>query len=338
MGHYLVSRFLAFSSLSTTKHFTDPIHSGIISAIGGISAGILNQNDYARFAKRPRYAITGQIVSAAPYSILSSVIGILVTAATQQRYGQALWNLPNLLSAVIHTGGSRSRAAAFFAGAALVVSQFGINIPGNALSGGFDFAATFPRFINIRRGAYITALLSMVVNPWQLLSSASIFLSVLSSYSVFLGPMIGLMITSYLIVHKQKIDVDDLFVGNKASVYWYTWGINWRAPVAWVCGVAPSMPGFISAVNTKIEVPVGCTRLYYISFLNGFAISSVVFWLLNWIWPAEGAKRFVDAPTDKWATMRFYREEWDQLALEREGGESGIGVEEEVVLELPKGL
>jgi nucleobase:cation symporter-1, NCS1 family len=205
---------------------------GIISCIGAISAGILNQNDYARFAHKPRAAITGQIVSAAPYSILSSVVGILVTAATQERYGEALWNLPTLLSRVIETGGSRSRAAAFFAGAALVVTQWGINIPGNALSGGFDFAATFPRYINIRRGAYITALLSMVVNPWQLLATASVFLSVLSSYSVFLGPMVGLMVTSYLIVNKRKIRVDDLYIGNRESIYWYTYGVNWRAVVA----------------------------------------------------------------------------------------------------------
>ena len=326
------------STISAKAHVQDNtvgwvIVYGIISAIGSISAGILNQNDYARFAGRPRAAITGQIVSAAPYSILSSVIGILVTAATQQRYGKALWNLPDLLSAVIQTGGSRSRAAAFFAGAALVVSQFGINIPGNALSGGFDFAATFPRYINIRRGAYITALLSSVVNPWQLLSSASTFLSVLSSYAVFLGPMIGLMITSYFIVHKQKIRVHDLFRGDKESIYWYTWGINWRAPVAWVCGAAPSMPGFISAVNPSVTVPVGCTRLYYICFLNGFAISSVVFILLHRFFPAEGVNAFVNGPMDNEQTMRYYQEEWDAIGLpERES----IDKEEETVLEMPK--
>ena len=105
---------------------------GIISTIGAISAGILNQNDYARFAKRPSAAIMGQIISAPLYAIICSVVGILVTAATQDRYGQALWNLPDLLSAVITTGGSRSRAAAFFAGAALVVSQWGINVPGKS--------------------------------------------------------------------------------------------------------------------------------------------------------------------------------------------------------------
>lgn len=40
------------------------------------------------------------------------------------------------------------------------------------------------------------------------------------------------MISSYYIVNKRKIKVDDLFRGNRESVYWYTWGINWRAPIA----------------------------------------------------------------------------------------------------------
>jgi NCS1 family nucleobase:cation symporter-1 len=109
---------------------------GIISTIGAIAAGILNQNDYARFARKPRDAILGQIFSFPIYAITCSVIGIIVTAATQERYGQPLWNLPNLLSAVIENGGPRSRAAAFFGAAALVVSQIGVNVPGNALSGG----------------------------------------------------------------------------------------------------------------------------------------------------------------------------------------------------------
>ena len=109
---------------------------GIISTIGGIAAGILNQNDYARFTRRPRDAILGQLVSFPAASILCSIIGVLVTAATQKRYGEALWNLPTLLSKIIETGGSPSRAAAFFAGVALIISQMGVNVPGNALSGG----------------------------------------------------------------------------------------------------------------------------------------------------------------------------------------------------------
>lgn len=115
---------------------------GIISTMGSIAAGILNQNDYARFAKKPRDAIIGQTIPFPIYAISCSVIGILVTAATQERYDGAKWNLPDLLGAIIEHGGSRSRAAAFFGGAALVISQIGVNVPGNALSGGSFCAAS----------------------------------------------------------------------------------------------------------------------------------------------------------------------------------------------------
>jgi NCS1 family nucleobase:cation symporter-1 len=205
---------------------------GIISTIGSISAGILNQNDYARFARKPKDAILGQAFAFPLYGISCSVIGILVTAATQNRFGGAIWNPPDIFSTLIANGGARERAAGFFAGVALVVSQIGVNVPGNALSGGFDFAATFPKYINIRRGAYLTALMSVACNPWRLVNTATVFISVLGSYSVFLGPMIGLMISSYFVVHREKINVDDLFVGSKNSVYWYTWGVNWRAIIA----------------------------------------------------------------------------------------------------------
>lgn len=109
---------------------------GIISTMGSIAAGILNQNDYARFAGRPRHAILGQAFAFPFYAISCSLIGIIVTAATQKRFDGPKWNLPDLLGAIIEHGGSRSRAAAFFGGIALVVSQIGVNVPGNALSGG----------------------------------------------------------------------------------------------------------------------------------------------------------------------------------------------------------
>ncbi|KAJ5825872.1 Allantoin permease [Penicillium riverlandense] len=285
---------------------------GIISTIGSISAGILNQNDYARFARKPKDAVYGQVFSFPIYAILCSVVGILVTAATQERYGSAKWNLPTLLSAVIEHGGSRSRAAAFFGGAALVVSQIGVNVPGNALSGGFDLAATFPKYINIRRGAYLTALVSVACNPWKLVNTATTFLAVLSSYSVFLGPMTGLMISSYFVINRRKLKVDDLFVGNSQSIYWFSWGVNWRAVIAWVCGTVPSLPGFVGYVNPTVKITLGLTHLYYICFLVGLSISAAVYCALHYIFPVEAVRNFVECAPPAETLMREYRERWDQ--------------------------
>lgn len=208
---------------------------GIVSTIGSIAAGILNQSDYSRFAIEPRHAFWGQVFAFPLYSILGSMIGILVTAATQHRFGgEAIWNPPTMFAQLIaqNEGGAGTRAACFFAGLCLVINQIGVNVPGNALAGGFDLAATFPRYVNIRRGTYITAVVSIAVNPWRLVNTATNFLTVLSGYSAFLAPMTGITVSSYLVVNKRKINVDDLYRGGANSVYWYSYGCNWRAPVS----------------------------------------------------------------------------------------------------------
>lgn len=99
-------------------------------------------------------------------------------------------NPPNLVQRWLDTDyNAKSRAAAFFAGCGLVICQLAINTIDNAFSAGMDMAGLCPSFINIRRGAYIGLVLSIAMCPWQLLSAASTFISVLSAYSVFLGPM-----------------------------------------------------------------------------------------------------------------------------------------------------
>ena len=47
---------------------------------------------------------------------------------------------------------------------AFLIAQFGINIAGNAVSGGIDLASLFPKYINIRRGGVSVASLSAAIS------------------------------------------------------------------------------------------------------------------------------------------------------------------------------
>lgn len=60
------------------------ICSSIMSVIGSISAGILNQNDYTRFAKRVSQVTYSQAFAFNMSASVIGTIGIFVTAATQQ--------------------------------------------------------------------------------------------------------------------------------------------------------------------------------------------------------------------------------------------------------------
>ncbi|POR39408.1 Uncharacterized protein TPAR_00411 [Tolypocladium paradoxum] len=286
---------------------------GVMSTVGSIAAGILNQSDYARLATRPRDAIWGQALAYPLYCTFASVLGTLVVAATQNRFGgDAIWNPPALFVRLLQQDdGAGTRAAVFFSGLALVTSQLGINIPGNALAGGIDLSSTFPRYINIRRGAYLTALISPAVNPWRLVSTATVFLTVLSSYGVFLAPMTGLMAAAYIVVCRGKVKVDDLYRGDTGAIYWYSHGVNWRAPVAWLVGVVPCLPGFISHVNGSVKVTDGAVQLFYLNYLYGFLASAVVYALLHWAFPAPALDDFVRDATSARELQQHYRDRWD---------------------------
>jgi NCS1 family nucleobase:cation symporter-1 len=151
-----------------------------------------------------------------------------------------------------------------------------------------DIAGLFPSYVNIRRGAYIGLVISIALCPWQLLSSAATFISVLSAYSVFLGPMAGIMICDYWVVRRGRVKLSDLYHGREDGVYYFWKGVNWRSFAAWIVGWSYLIPGFVKAVAPEVDVPAACTNLYYLAFPLGFAVSFVVCYGLNRVWPPVG--------------------------------------------------
>lgn len=266
------------------------IVSGVTTTIGSIAVGLTNQSDYSRFARRPGDQVLGQWTSIILLGAVMPVFGCLASSATQTIYGEAIWNPPNLVQRWLDTDyNAKSRAAAFFAGSGLVVCQLAINSVDNALSTGMDLAGLIPSYFNIRRGAYFGLVLSICMCPWQLLSSAATFINVLSAYSVFLGPMVGIMVCEYWVVRNRKLRLTDLYHARREGLYYYWHGVNWRAFVSWVVGWAYLLPGFAHAVTPYVTVPTACTHLYYLAYPLGFTVSFLVHWAINSVLPPPGS-------------------------------------------------
>ena len=64
---------------------------GVTTVIGNIAAGLINQMDYSRFARRPGDQVFGQWISIIGFGILMPFLGCLTSSATQKIYGEALW-------------------------------------------------------------------------------------------------------------------------------------------------------------------------------------------------------------------------------------------------------
>ncbi|KAF5374313.1 hypothetical protein D9758_004633 [Tetrapyrgos nigripes] len=262
---------------------------GITTQIGSICAGILNQSDYSRFARKPGDQIMSQIICVPIMSILTALVGVICTSCAAGFYPdeELLWQPYDLLIAIQTHGGNGARAATFFAGCAFVISQWGINISGNGVSGGIDLSGLFPKYINIRRGAFLTACVGLAINPWKLVNTANTFITVLSSFAVFLGPATGLMVTDYVVIRRRKLRLSHLYNPSRDSIYWYTSGINLRAVIAWINGVWPLMPGFIAAVQDE-TTSEGWMHTYDLAWLFGFFVSGATYVILCKIWPIKG--------------------------------------------------
>ncbi|KAJ7485294.1 permease for cytosine/purines, uracil, thiamine, allantoin-domain-containing protein [Mycena latifolia] len=262
--------------------------SSLMSCISNMATLVTNAPDFASRAKTPSAALLPQLISVPLTFSLVSFIGIIVSSSSVTIYGEAVWSPIDLLGKFLDDSpSSATRFGVWFISASFIIAQLGTNISANSVSAGCDLTALFPRFINIRRGGYVAAIVGLCMLPWNLLKSSNSFTSYLSAYSVFLSSIAGVMITEYYVVHKGHYRVADLYHARRDGWYWYTYGINFRAYIAYIAGIMINVVGFAGA--TGRTVPLAATRIYQMSFFTGFGVSALVYWLLNRAFPVPGA-------------------------------------------------
>ncbi|KAL8803676.1 MAG: hypothetical protein Q9200_006110 [Gallowayella weberi] len=156
---------------------------------------------------------------------------------------------------------------------AITASSSGANyVAANSISFGNDLTTLFPRYINIRRGQYICALLGFVIFPWKIEKSASNFLAFLNGYSIFLAPLSAIILTDYYFVrYKSGYNVSQLY--TPGGLYWYRHGVNWRAIASFFVGMLPLLPGLIYQINPNLA---GIAR-GYINFSSLAWLESTLF-------------------------------------------------------------
>ncbi|OCH85765.1 hypothetical protein OBBRIDRAFT_284732 [Obba rivulosa] len=260
----------------------------IMSCISNMATLVTNAPDFASRARRPSDAVLPQLISVPLGFSIVGFFGIIVSSSSQAIYGEAIWSPIDLLGKFLDDEPSHAtRFGVWFISASFIIAQLGTNISANSISAGCDLTALMPRFINIRRGGYIAAIVGLCMLPWNLLKSSNNFTSYLSAYSVFLSSIAGVMIMDYYVIRKGHYSVKDLYHSEESGWYWYTYGVNFRAYAAYIAGILINVIGFAGA--TGRSVPLAATRIYDMSFFTGFGVSAVVYLTLNYIFPAKGA-------------------------------------------------
>ncbi|KAJ6509304.1 NCS1 nucleoside transporter family [Mycena vitilis] len=281
--------FTQKTQVSSSSPVAVMFFSAMSSAIAPKATLALNICDFTRFAKSPRAAVWANILSLSIPVTLCAILGVVVTSATQVIYGVSTWNPLQVCELW------SSRAAQFFAAFCWGLAVLATNISANSTAVGNDLTILFPRYINIRRGQYLCALVGLATCPWIIQNSA---VSFTGGYSIFLGPIAGILLTDYYVLPKRKLDLAALYE-KESSPYWYeyTHGFNLRAIGAFILALIPNLPGFAVTVNSKVHVPVGARYVFSCVWPVGVVVAAVCYIAFNIVWPVRRLPERSETPS-----------------------------------------
>ncbi|KIY51499.1 NCS1 nucleoside transporter family [Fistulina hepatica ATCC 64428] len=306
------------------SEFSWAMVSSSMSCISNMATLITNAPDFASRARSSSAAMWPQLISVPLCFSLVSFIGIIVSSSSNAIYGETIWSPVDLLDKFLDGEPSSAvRFGVWFIATGFIIAQLGTNISANSVSAGCDLTSLLPRFINIRRGGYIAAIVGICILPWNLLKDSSTFTSYLSAYSVFLSSIAGVMVTEYYLIRKGHYNMSDLYsprvvMDGIITPLDSTYGMH--AYAAYIAGILINVVGF--AGDTGRSVPIAATRIYELSFFTGFGVSSIIYWALNWTFPCQGARL-----QGKFEELDVSNEDGDLLPPDGSGDEVNAAVE-----------
>jgi len=100
---------------------------------------------------------------------------------------------------------------------------------------------------------------------WNLYNNPEVIHYTLETLGAFIGPLFGVLIADYYLVHKQRVVIDDLFTMSESGNYWYTKGYNRVAVIATIAGailavIPVLLGGYVYGMHTAAQYSwfIGC--------------------------------------------------------------------------------
>ncbi|KAK7953681.1 uracil permease [Apiospora saccharicola] len=253
---------------------------GINVIMGTLSPMLVNQPDLARYCQKPWHAGALQGIVAFTAKVLVLFLGLASTAVLTPTLGKAYWNLWDLLDAILdHYWGPAARGGVFLVSLSFLLAVIATNFGSNSIPFGADLTGLFPKYMTIKRGQVLCAILGVAVVPWELLASAQAFLSFLGSYDIFMAPLCGTIITDYVWAKAGNYHIPSAYDGTKESAYWYWLGPH-SSTKAWVGGMALGLPGLVAQYQPQ-AVSQAAKDLYKLGWVLTFTTASVLYGIMT---------------------------------------------------------
>lgn len=276
---------------------------------GALSPDIMNLNDFSRYARSPERMNWGTVAAIMTTGSFVPVAGLLCASATEGTYGTPLW-LPTdiILRWLQETYSTKNRAIAVIFGLIFCSSQLSFNIVANGFAGGMSIAGIIPKYATIRKGAFITALVSWAAQPWNFYNSSSVFVKLMSSIGVITTPVIALSIADFMVIRRSVIRVQHLYSSSPEDSFYFWKGFNLRSIAVWLGGVAIGLPGMIFNFSSHVKPDVAL-KLFFGHALFSFVGTFIAYLAVCYVFP----------PVEQWENtfLRFVRDVFSQVSKQK---------------------
>ncbi|SES38034.1 cytosine permease [Psychrobacillus sp. OK032] len=237
---------------------------GCVSALLATwAAPAVSISDFTREAVSQKVQTVGQIAGILLSYLLFAFASIAVIIGSEIAFGTPIWNVLDVVEKF------DSKFAIAVSVLTICLATLSVNITGNIVPAGYQLASLFPKKLTFKSGAFIAALVGIIIMPWKLMeNSTSIFLF-LGVIGGLLSPVLGIMLSHYFVVAKKRIDMNGLY--GSSNSYSYQNGFNMQAIITLIIASVISLIGQF--------VPV-FKPLYDMSFFTGTIIAFILYSLI----------------------------------------------------------
>ena len=223
---------------------------------------VLNFSDFTRSAKKRGSIVVGNFWGI-PINMLVFGLVVISLAGAQYTIDGTVISSP---ADIVQEIGSPVLLA--LASLSLLVLTIAVNLMANFVAPTYALTNLFPRHLNFRKAAIISAIIGFAILPWNLYDSPVVIVYFLGGLGALLGPLFGVIMVDYWVVRKTKVNVPQLYTEAGDGEYFYHHGVNWRAigafvPAALLSLILALVPAFASVSQFSWFLGAGIAAVIY---------------------------------------------------------------------------
>ncbi|GAA2797124.1 NCS1 family nucleobase:cation symporter-1 [Saccharopolyspora taberi] len=204
---------------------------------------VLNFCDFTRSAKSRASIVRGNLVGIPVNMLFFAAIVVVLSGAQFTLDGKVITSPTD----IVQTIPNLVMLAA--ASIALLVLTIAVNLLANFVAPIYVLVNLFPRRLNFRRAALVSAIIGLVILPWNLYNSPVVVNYFLGGLGALLGPLFGVIMADYWLLRRTRVNVPALYTEDEESDYHYRHGYNPKAigafvPAAAIAVILALVPAF----------------------------------------------------------------------------------------------